>query len=134
MKLPISKVSPYVLNAECNSGSRRREIFVWNAESGKFAFVESGILGFGIQNKAQGIRIPLMTEIPNPSSTDKEFGKPCLKSVIHGANPESKTVMGRKVICRKLRYRSAIAKARKFTNVWNLGGKFVLFSVIYPRI
>jgi len=46
--------------------------------------VESEILGFGIQNKVQGIRISLMIGIPNPSSTDKEFGRPCLESGIHG--------------------------------------------------
>ena len=35
-------------------------------ESGKFWLVESGILGFGIQNTAQGIRNP--TEEWNPES------------------------------------------------------------------
>ena len=29
-----------------------------NPESGKFVLVESGILGFGIRNSAQGIRNP----------------------------------------------------------------------------
>ena len=38
--------------------------------------MESGILGFGIRNVAQGIR--------NPSSTDKEFGIQWLESGIHG--------------------------------------------------
>ena len=33
--------------------------------------MESRILGFGIRNTAQGIRIPLTIETPNPSSTDK---------------------------------------------------------------
>ena len=32
-------------------------------EYGKFLLVESGILGFGIRNTAQGIRIPLMIGI-----------------------------------------------------------------------
>ena len=36
---------------------------IWIPESGKLLLVESGILRFGIQNKAQGIR--------NPNSTDK---------------------------------------------------------------
>ena len=39
-------------------------------ESVKFFLVESGILGFGIQNKAQGIRNP--TKDLNPESTKKD--------------------------------------------------------------
>ena len=34
------------------------KFFLWSSESGKIFLVESGILGFGIQNTAQGIRIP----------------------------------------------------------------------------
>ena len=40
-------------------------------ESGKFLPVESGILGFGIRNTAQGIRNPTKIGIRNPSSTYK---------------------------------------------------------------
>jgi len=36
--------------------------------------VESGILGFGIRNTAQGPRNPFNDYIKNPSSTDKKFG------------------------------------------------------------
>ena len=39
------------------------------------------ILGFGIQNHAQGIRNP-PNEIQNPSSADKESGIQCLESKI----------------------------------------------------
>ena len=39
---------------------------VWVPESGKFWLVKAGILGFGIQNTAQGIRNP--TEEWNPES------------------------------------------------------------------
>ena len=41
-------------------------------ESGKFLLLESGILGSGIQNTAQGIRISLTIGIQDQSSTDKE--------------------------------------------------------------
>ena len=42
---------------------------------GKILPVESGILGFGIRYKAQGIRNPgpLETGIQNPNSTDKDW-------------------------------------------------------------
>ena len=46
------------------SGFRNREILL----------VGAGILGFGIQNTAQGLRNPFNDCIKNPSSTDKEFG------------------------------------------------------------
>ena len=45
--------------------------------------VKSGILGFGIRNRAQGIWIPMKTGIQNPSSTDKECGTKYLESGIH---------------------------------------------------
>ena len=49
---------------------------IWIPGSGKFfgklLLVESGILGFGIWNTAQGIRNPLTIGIQNSSSTDKE--------------------------------------------------------------
>ena len=42
------------------SGFRNpRKFCLWNPESRKFLFVESGILGFGKRNTAQGIRNPL---------------------------------------------------------------------------
>ena len=41
------------------------------------------ILGFGIQNHAQGIRNP-PNEIQNPSSAEKESGIQCLESGIYG--------------------------------------------------
>jgi len=52
---------------------------LWNPEFGKLFFVESGILGFGTRNKAQGIRNPLCIGIGNPSC-----------SGLRG-NPESRT-------------------------------------------
>ena len=49
------------------SGFRNPRTFcLWNPESRKFLFVESGILGFGKRNTAQGIRNPLMIAIGNP--------------------------------------------------------------------
>ena len=45
--------------------------------------MDSGILGFGIQNTAQGIRNPTAIGIQNPSSTDRE-GIQYLESGIHG--------------------------------------------------
>ena len=52
-------------------------------ESEKSLVVDSGILGFGIQNTAQGIRNPTAIGIQNPSSTDGE-GIQYLESGIHG--------------------------------------------------
>ena len=52
----------------------------------KFLFLESGILGFGIQMQLKESGIPPTTGIRKPSSTDKEFG-------FTSWNPESKTVL-----------------------------------------
>ena len=40
------------------SGCLKCFLACWNPESGKILLVESGILNFGIQNTAQGIRNP----------------------------------------------------------------------------
>ena len=44
---------------------------LWNPKYGKISIMESGILGFGIRNTAQGIRNPSNNWNQNPSSTDK---------------------------------------------------------------
>ena len=65
------------------SGLRNpRNFCLWNPESRKFLFVESGIL-----NTAQGIRNPLMIAIAgihSTTSTDTESGILYLESGIHG--------------------------------------------------
>ena len=43
------------------------KLCLWNRNPENLFFVESGILGFGIRNKAQGIRNPLCIGIRNPS-------------------------------------------------------------------
>ena len=58
-------------------------------EFGKFWPVESGILGFGIQNTFQGFRILEKIGIQNPCSTDKDWNPGST-----ARNPESKTVLG----------------------------------------
>ena len=69
----------------------RKEIQI--LESGKFLLVESAILeislmetrilGFGIRNTAQGIRIPLSIGLRNQGSTDKKSRVQYLESGIH---------------------------------------------------
>ena len=60
-------------------------------ESVKFFLVESGILGFGIQNKAQGIRNP--TKDLNPESTKKDSNQlPGIRNPRRGIL-KSKTVL-----------------------------------------
>ena len=61
-----------------------RNFCLLNLESVKFLLVESGILGFGIRNTAQGIRNPPKMGFQNPSSWNP-------KSTTW--NPESKTVL-----------------------------------------
>ena len=59
-------------------------------ESGNFLLVEFGILGFGFQNKAQGIRNPTIDWIIQiPSSSEKDQNQ---KSAAW--YPESKTYLG----------------------------------------
>ena len=57
-------------------------------ESVKFLLVESGILGFGIRNTAQGIRNPTKDWNPIQGSSRKNWnqvpGIRCLESGIHG--------------------------------------------------
>ena len=49
--------SPYVRKSECRNPGISF-LACWIPESGKIVLVESGILSFGIQNTAQGIRNP----------------------------------------------------------------------------
>ena len=48
-------------------------MFLWNPDSGKNFLPEFGILGFEIQNAAQGSRIPRTINTWNPESTDKDW-------------------------------------------------------------
>ena len=59
-----------------------RESGFWNLGN-YFLLVESGIVGLGIWNTAQGIWIPLTIGIRNPSSTDTDSGIKNLESGIH---------------------------------------------------
>ena len=54
---------------------------------------ESGILGFGIRNTAQGIRNPLTIRIRNPSFTDKHLESSTWNPESTAGNLESKTVL-----------------------------------------
>ena len=80
------------------SGFRNPRTFcLWNPESRKFLFVESGILGFGKRNTAQGIRNPLMIAIAgihSTTSTDKESGIQYLESGIHGVESRIPDCLG----------------------------------------
>ena len=80
------------------SGFRNPRTFcLWNPESRKFLFVESGILGFGKRNTAQGIRNPLMIVIAgihSTTSTDKESGIQYLESGIHGVESRIPDCLG----------------------------------------
>ena len=67
-------------------GVRFLESGIRNPEN--LSLVESGILGFGIRNKVQGIRNPLCIGIRNPSCSALP-GNPESKTW----NPESKTVV-----------------------------------------
>ena len=48
-------------------------VFQISTLTGHSGIVESGILGFGIRDRAQGIQNPASDTIRNPNSTDKEF-------------------------------------------------------------
>ena len=64
---PTSKLSAPLVHHVRESGFQNPGIFcLWNPESGNFLLVESGILGLGIRNTAQGIRNP--TNDCNPES------------------------------------------------------------------
>ena len=80
------------------SGFRNpRKSCLWNPECRKFLFVESGILGFGKRNTAQGIRNPLMIAIAgihSTTSTDKESGIQYLESGIHGVESRIPDCLG----------------------------------------
>lgn len=67
---PLVELTPSDIVAPCI----RKEIRI--PESGKFFLVERGILGFGIRNRVQGIKISIKTGIRNPSSTDEKSGIP----------------------------------------------------------
>ena len=59
-------------------------------ESGNFLLVESGILSFGFQNKAQGIRnVTIDWIIQITSSTEKDWNQKTAEW-----HPESKTYLG----------------------------------------
>ena len=47
-------------------------VFQISTLTGHSGIVESGILGFGIRDRAQGIQNPASDTIRNPNSTDKE--------------------------------------------------------------
>ena len=47
-------------------------VFQISTLAGHSGIVESGILGFGIRDRAQGIQNPASDPIRNPNSTDKE--------------------------------------------------------------
>ena len=54
-----------------------RNVCLWNPENEIFLLVESGILGFGIRNRSQGIRNPNLrfeTEIQAPVTKKTESG------------------------------------------------------------
>ena len=67
---PLVELTPSDIVAPCI----RKEIRI--PESGKFFLLELGILGFGIRNRVQGIKISVKTGIRNPSSTDEKSGIP----------------------------------------------------------
>ena len=67
---PLVELPPSDIVAPCI----RKEIRI--PESGKFFLLERGILGFGIRNRVQGIKISIKTGIRNPSSTDEKSGIP----------------------------------------------------------
>ena len=79
-----------------------KEIYI--LESGKFFLVESGILeislvetrilGFGIRNTAQGIRIPLSIGLRNQRSTDKNSRVQYLESEVHGVESRVQDSIG----------------------------------------
>ena len=46
--------------------------FKFQLSRGTRELLESGILGFGIRDRAQGIQNPASDTIRNPNSTDKE--------------------------------------------------------------
>lgn len=62
-----------------------RTLLFWNSESGNVLLVESGVLGFGIRNPAQGVWNPGndWNSRYTVSSTDKKSGDQYLKSGIH---------------------------------------------------
>ena len=67
---------------------------IWIPWSDNFLLVESGILGFGIQNTAQGIRNLLTIEIQNPRTTDKKWRIRYLESGIHGMESRIQDCLG----------------------------------------
>ena len=62
-------------------------------ESVKFLLVESGILGFGIRNTAQGIRNPTKDWNPIQGSSRKDWNQ-CLESGIHGVESRIQDCLG----------------------------------------
>ena len=61
---------------------------------GHSGIVESGILGFGIRDRAQGIQNPVNDTIRNPNSTDKESWIQYLKSGILGLESRIRDWLG----------------------------------------
>ena len=70
-----------------NPDSGSYEIFYRGILNGKILLMESGILGFGIQNTPQGFQNPTKVGSQNSSSTGKDWNQ-----VTEIRNPESKTV------------------------------------------
>ena len=67
---------------------------IWIPWSDNFLLVESGILGFGIQNTAQGILNLLTIGIQNPRTTDKESRIQYLESGIQGMESRIQDCLG----------------------------------------
>lgn len=65
-----------------------------NPLSARFLLVESGIVGFGIWNTAEGIWNPQTIDIRNPSFMDKESGIQYRKSGIHGVETRIQDSLG----------------------------------------
>ena len=75
--------------------ARMQEIFACGIQNLENLLVESGVLGFGIRNTAQGIWNPANFGIRNPISIDKDWNPVTgIWDPRYGIqNPESKTVL-----------------------------------------
>ena len=73
--------------------SKRNRKGIRILEPGKFLLVESGILGFGIRNTAQGIRNPTNDWNPDSKFHWERLGSSSWNPESTAWNPESKTVL-----------------------------------------
>ena len=73
--------------------SKRNRKGIRILEPGKFPLVESGILGFGIRNTAQGIRNPTNDWNPDSKFHWERLGSSSWNPESTAWNPESKTVL-----------------------------------------